>query len=115
MIESDRIPMLALNCPPTYGEEAAALISNMTSNGLEGLIFVRFASLDQFSKAMSEVGLPISTKPFKKPTGIVQLHQADCIGKNEAKYWILLREAGTHFLDVIQVNTIKAEAENEES
>jgi len=117
MIDMDRIPLLALNCPPTFVDEAAALISNVTVNGLEGLIFVRFASLDQFSKAMSEAGFPISSKPFKKPTGIIQLHQADCIGKNEAKYWILLRQAGDHFLDVIQINCVKpdqTEVANEE-
>jgi len=56
MIPEDMSPSMVAKSAPLLVEDAAARISAFTSNGLEGLCGMVFASIEQFHNAMIEVG-----------------------------------------------------------
>lgn len=104
MIEINRTPLMAMLVPPTFTEEAAARITELTVNGLEGLIFAKFATLEQFRTAMMECRLLCGRMKAMGKLTTVQLWEVEVYPDGDDGYWkVILRQAGDYFVDVIQV------------
>ena len=104
MTTTDTGRLLPYMSPPTSLEEASARISNLAAESYEGLVGMKFLSMDQLRMAMAELGTSIAFVEIKGwQTDTVKLYEGDFNDKNGKKWWLMVRELTDSGVDVIQV------------